>query len=57
VAGSFIRVTNKSADFAAASAVSQALSRQEYMDIKCNLHLADNSTVHACDKFYKLRSC
>jgi len=35
--------------------VSQALSRQEYMDIKRNLHLADNATVHACDKFYKLR--
>lgn len=34
--------------------VSQALSRQ-YMDIKRNLHLADNTTVHTCDQFYKLR--
>jgi len=45
----------ENADDCNVNIVTRALSRQEYMDIKRNLHLADNTKVHACDKFYKLR--
>ena len=45
----------ENADDCNVNIVTRALSRQEYMDIKRNLHLADNAKVYACDKFYKLR--
>lgn len=35
--------------------VTNAMSRQKYKDIKRNIHLADNSMVHSCDKLYKVR--
>lgn len=43
------------ADDCSVGIVSEALSRQEYIDIKRNLHLANNAEIHSCDKFYKLR--
>ena len=45
----------ENADDCSINIVTEALSRQESMDIKRNLHLADNTKVHSCNKFYKLR--
>lgn len=45
----------ENADDCKTDIVTESLSRQEYMDIKRNIHLADNTTVHTCDKYYKIR--
>ena len=46
------------ADDCRVNIVSQALSRQEYMDIKRNLHLADNTTrVISSTNFVDICSC